>query len=335
VGREFARVYYESMDRTWKRTFWTGVKVQKLPLDLWTLQEIVVETRPDFLVETGTRFGGSALFFAHLFDILGSGQVLTIDVEAAQMDPRALTHPRVTLIEGSSTDSEVVASVREVTSGGRVMVTLDSDHSMDHVMNELEAFAPLVAPGCYLIVEDTNLNGNPINPGFGPGPAEALAEWLPSNPSFVVDPEAEKFMATFFPGGFLRRVDDGQAAPGAPADEHTTGTGGQGPRGEHPPGAVRGAVDEHALLDRQRLALEEALRDARKAARQADRGRERAVAKRKRAEKKRRRMKAKRDELKARLRAVEASPRERALGVLRALRTAPGRAVLAVSRRRR
>lgn len=328
VGREFSRVYYENMDQTWKRTHWMGVKIQKLPLDLWTLQEIIFDTRPDFLVETGTRFGGSALFFAHLFDVLGNGRVLTIDVEPELIDPRALAHPRVSLLEGSSVDHDIVASVREATAGSRVMVTLDSDHTMDHVLRELDALAPLVTPGCYLVVEDTNLNGNPINPGFGPGPAEALAEWLPRNPDFEVDLKAERFMATFFPGGFLRRAGGEGGSP-------TAGELAWTERQDASAITVAGAVDESALLDRQRLALEEQLRDARQQVREADRRRKRADKRRKRAERKCRRAKQTRDKTKARLQAINASPSARALAAVRQPRLLPRRVLIAVSRRRR
>ena len=85
------------------------------------------------------------------------------------------------------------------------MVVLDSDHSKDHVMAELDAYAPLVSQGCYLICEDTAINGHPIFEAYGPGPAEALMEWLPAHrDEWEVDPRREKFLMTFNPGGFLR-----------------------------------------------------------------------------------------------------------------------------------
>lgn len=89
--------------------------------------------------------------------------------------------------------------------GERVMVILDSDHSLTHVAGELEAFAPLVTPGCYLIVEDTNINGHPVYPEFGPGPMEAVLEFLPHHPEFVVDARCERLLMTFNPNGFLLR----------------------------------------------------------------------------------------------------------------------------------
>jgi len=86
------------------------------------------------------------------------------------------------------------------------MVILDSDHKKDHVLGELQAYAPLVTKGMYLIVEDTNINGRPVFPGFGPGPGEAVDEFLAANRAFVRDPARERFFVTFNPGGYLRRV---------------------------------------------------------------------------------------------------------------------------------
>jgi cephalosporin hydroxylase len=87
-----------------------------------------------------------------------------------------------------------------------VMVVLDSDHSASNVLNELRVFAPLVTVGAYLIVEDTHVNGHPVEPSFGPGPAEALNDFLATNKGFARDATREKFLLTFNPGGFLKRV---------------------------------------------------------------------------------------------------------------------------------
>ena len=85
------------------------------------------------------------------------------------------------------------------------MVVLDSDHHRDHVLAELRTYSALVTPGSYLIVEDTNINGHPVRPEFGPGPMEAVDEFLRESPDFAIDPEREKFFLTFNPRGFLRR----------------------------------------------------------------------------------------------------------------------------------
>ena len=199
----FHRHYYDSHETTWTQTFWRGQKVLKCPLDLWVYQEILVETQPDLIVETGTFGGGSAYFLANVCDLLGCGEVLTIDV--ADQDDRPM-HERVTYVVGSSVESEIVADVRRrARHADRVMVILDSDHRRDHVLRELETYAPLVTQGCYLVVEDTNINGHPVAPRFGPGPMEAVESFLAKNDAFELDRSREKLLLTFNPSGYLRR----------------------------------------------------------------------------------------------------------------------------------
>jgi cephalosporin hydroxylase len=203
IDTRFLRRYYEEGGVLW-HTFWMGVPVRKMPSDLWTLQEILFETRPDLIVETGTDQGGSALFMASVCDLIGHGEIVTVDVSSVPDRPR---HPRVTYVEGSSTDPAVVESLKQRASAAdKVMVVLDSDHSEQHVLGELRMLAPLVSGDCYLIVEDTIVNGNPVEPDYGPGPAEALVRFSPETHGFVVDRRREKFHVTFNRGGYLRRV---------------------------------------------------------------------------------------------------------------------------------
>lgn len=204
-ARQFTRTYWENRHLTWANTLWRGVPVQKLPLDLWVLQEIIVETCPTVIVETGAKFGGSALFFADLLELGGGGSVISIEISGERLDARAHGHPGITFIENDSTNATVIERVRGLCEGRRIMVVLDSDHRAEHVLRELDGYGPLVSPGCYLVVEDTIVNGNPISRDFGPGPAEAIADWLPAHPEFEVDRSREKFMATFQPGGYLER----------------------------------------------------------------------------------------------------------------------------------
>ena len=202
----FHRLYYDAAESggTWKNTTWLGVPTEKCPLDLWIYQEILNEARPDVIVETGTRWGGSALFLASMCDLLGRGRVITIDIDVPGDRPR---HDRITYLLGSSTSRTIVDEVHGQARGSeRVMVVLDSDHSMDHVLAELRAYADVVNVSSYMIVEDTNVNGNPVLPGFGPGPMEAVNRFLHENDAFEVDRGWEKFLLTFNPGGFLRRV---------------------------------------------------------------------------------------------------------------------------------
>lgn len=183
---------------------WFGYKTMKSPMDLWTYQEIIVETKPDVVVECGTAYGGSSYFLASMYDLLGRGEVITIDIEAR--DGYQPTHPRITRLVGSSTDPTLVEDVRRRIGGRRAMVILDSDHSQAHVAAELAAYGSMVAAGCYLVVEDTNINGHPVVPEFGPGPMEAVEAFLPTAPEFEVDASRERFLLSLNPRGYLKRA---------------------------------------------------------------------------------------------------------------------------------
>jgi cephalosporin hydroxylase len=200
----FHGIFYDAWhERGTLDLHWFGYRTMKTPMDMWAYQEIVTETKPEVVIECGTAFGGSSLFFASLFDLLGRGEVITVDIEARPGQPQ---HPRISRIVGSSTDVAVVDDIRRRVGDRRAMVILDSDHREPHVSGELQAYRGLVSPGCYLVVEDTNVNGHPVLPDHGPGPMEAVVKFLPTAPEFEVDRSRERFMLTLNPGGFLRRV---------------------------------------------------------------------------------------------------------------------------------
>lgn len=198
-------IWYTRNDHaTYNNTRWLGVETQQCPLDMWVYQEMLSEVKPDVMIEAGTYQGGSALYFASIFDLLQRGRVITIDIEDFPNRPK---HSRITYLLGSSTSDEIVAQVKNlIKPGERVMVILDSDHHQAHVLNELRRYSPLVSAGSYLIVQDTHFNGHPILPKFGPGPMEAVQEFLRSNADFQPDLGREKFGMTFNPRGFLKRV---------------------------------------------------------------------------------------------------------------------------------
>ncbi len=181
---------------------WFGYLTLKCPLDLWLYQELLVRRRPDLVIECGTWCGGSALFLAMVLDRIGHGRVITIDLNARPGRP---VHPRIEYVTASSTDPRTVAYVREAARGKRATVILDSDHRAQHVYDEMLAYAPLVAPGDYLIVEDTNVNGHPAYRDFGPGPMEALRTFLSQHDEFEIDERCERFLMTLNPNGYLRR----------------------------------------------------------------------------------------------------------------------------------
>ena len=201
---QFHRLYYHQRPYVWQRTYYRGVRILKMTSDLWIYQNLFEQVRPGLIIETGTRFGGSAFWMADQLSLLGSGTVVTIDIEHI---PELVRHPDVTYVLGSSSDPDVAASVRDMMpgDGSPVMVILDSDHSREHVLAELRVWADFVTPGSYLIVEDTNINGHPVYSDFGPGPFEAAAEFLATDDRFEVDEECHKYYVTQNPRGYLRR----------------------------------------------------------------------------------------------------------------------------------
>jgi cephalosporin hydroxylase len=206
VVDSFHRLYYESeaFGGTWRSTTWMGIPLKKCPMDLWVYQEMIHELKPELIVETGTWRGGSALYLAALCDCVGRGRVVSIDTAAKGPLP---SHPRIQFVAGSSTDPEVFRTVQAmVPKDAMVLVILDSYHSCQHVLDELRLYSPLVPVGGYLIVEDSNVNGHPVAPEYGPGPMEAIDSFLAESDAFEVDPAREKFYMTFNPEGYLRRT---------------------------------------------------------------------------------------------------------------------------------
>lgn len=208
--REIVDRFHDLYYRRWRnggRTIdlsWFGVELLKCPLDLWMFQEIIARVRPELIIESGTYLGGSALYLANLCDLMGVGTVVTIDKETRAGLPR---HDRIRYMTGSSTTPEIHARIQEYVKGAEsVLVILDSDHEVDHVFDELQLYGDYVTRGSYLIVEDTNINGHPTYPEFGPGPAEAVARFLEIRSDFVVDRECERFLLTFNPQGYLRKL---------------------------------------------------------------------------------------------------------------------------------
>jgi cephalosporin hydroxylase len=202
---DFQRLYYER----WRKgggtydVSWLGYQAVKTPNDLIVYQEIITQCRPELIIETGTRWGGSALFLASICDLLGRGRVITVDVEEFDNRPN---HDRIEYMRGSSTDPELFSNVKKIADlSSSVMVILDSDHTERHVSRELDMYADIVSVGQYLIVEDTNINGHPVRPEFGPGPWEAVEGFLGNDSRFVRDAQRERFLVTASPSGFLLR----------------------------------------------------------------------------------------------------------------------------------
>jgi cephalosporin hydroxylase len=207
VVDRFHQIYYDS--DIWIDNRWMGVQALQNPNDVWITQEIIHDVKPDYIIEAGTAAGGSAAAWAtFLAQVNPAGRVITIDIEDQIREARNIPvwRERVDFVLGSSTAPETVAMITRRVQGKRVLVILDSDHSKDHVLAELKAYAPLVPVGSYLIVQDTNINGHPVLPEFGPGPMEAVLEFLANDTRFEADRSRERMLFTMHPMGYLKRV---------------------------------------------------------------------------------------------------------------------------------
>ena len=208
ITEKFEQTYYNSL--VWlTSTSWLGVPSEQTPTDNWSMQEIITEIRPDYIIETGTANGGTTLFYATvLSNVNPDGKVITVDVDP-KVD-KASTLPiwkqSVEVIVGSSVDPKVTDHIAREVSGKKVLVTLDSLHTHDHVLREMEIYSKFVTPGSYLVVQDTNINGHPVAPGWGSGPMEAVEDFMKTHDNFVADRSREKFLLTHYPKGWLKRV---------------------------------------------------------------------------------------------------------------------------------
>lgn len=198
---------------------WFGEPLLNLPQDMFAIQDIIWRTRPEFIIEVGVAWGGGMLFEAMLLEILGGQKVIGVDIFIPpDLRQRLACHgklsERLELIEGSSTSEDTLARIRALLNGSRkVMVILDSNHTHEHVLGELRAYAPLVERGQYLICGDTIVEYMPpqlhVNRPWGPGnnPATAVREFLKETDRFVVDERIDqRLLFSCHPGGYLQAV---------------------------------------------------------------------------------------------------------------------------------
>jgi cephalosporin hydroxylase len=178
--------------------------VAKAPTDLLAYQELVATVRPDWIIETGTLDGGRAFFLASICDLVGHGQVLSIDEDTSDDRP---THPRITYLQGNSISETTLGKVRErVGDAPNALVVLGSRGARPRMIKEFRAYAPLVPVGSYVVMEETIVGGHPVWPSFGQGPAEAVSAILNTSDDFAPDPTMERYGLTFNPSGFLKRL---------------------------------------------------------------------------------------------------------------------------------
>jgi len=196
---------------------WLGIPIIQLPEDMVVMQELIWKVRPDVIVESGVAHGGALVLYASILELLGRGRVIGVDIEIRKYNRLAIeAHPlshRIDLIEGDALADATVDAVRSrIKPGERVMVTLDSNHTRDHVRGELERYAPLVTPNSYLVVFDGVMALVADAPAAGAGwdndnPFEAVQDFLAGTEDFEVDRSYERMAVTYCQGGVLRRRD--------------------------------------------------------------------------------------------------------------------------------
>ena len=200
---------------------WLGRPIIQFPQDLAALQEIIWDTKPDLIIETGIAHGGSLIFHASMLQLLGNdGRVLGVDIDIRDHNRVEIeAHPmfeRIEMIQGSSIDGSTGDQVRMIAGGAkRVMVVLDSNHTHAHVERELELYAPLVTKDCYLVVCDTLIEDMPAGSfpdrlwDKGDNPATAVREFLTATDRFEVDAAIDaKLQISVAPGGYLKCMAD-------------------------------------------------------------------------------------------------------------------------------
>lgn len=209
----------------WAYNFtWLGRPAIQFPNDAWLMQELIWKIQPTLIIETGIAHGGSLIFSASMLELnaacggFANAKVLGIDIDIREHNRQAiLEHPmsrRIEMIEGSSISDEVIKQVRERAQGEeRVLVCLDSNHTHEHVLAELEAYAPLTSVGSYCVAFDTIIEDMPVemfpHRSWGPGdnPKTAVFEYLKSHPEFEIDYSIDhKLLISVAPCGYLRRI---------------------------------------------------------------------------------------------------------------------------------
>lgn len=207
---QFHIAYYKT--HLWEHNRWLGISCLKNPFDLLAFQEIIWEVRPSYIIECGSMYGGTALFFATICEMIGRGHVIAIDLKPKW---NRASHFRLTKIEGNTVDPKIVAKVSSIIKDKQpILVDLDSCHKYRHVLREMEIYSKFVTKGSYLIVEDTNVDFLMDQKILGVaerlyyrngGPMRAVEEFISRHPEFEIDKKREPFL-TFNQKGYLRAI---------------------------------------------------------------------------------------------------------------------------------
>ena len=197
---------------------WMGRPIIQYPQDMIAMQEIIWELKPDLIIETGIAHGGSLIYYASLLELIGKGEVLGIDIDIRKHNREQIeAHPmfkRIKMLEGSSLSQEIINKVTAIAKNKKtVLVSLDSNHTHDHVLQELNLYAPFVTPGSWLVVFDTIVEHMPDDylPGRpwkkGDNPKTAVDAFLKNNHNFIIQQDMDrKLLISVAPGGYLKRV---------------------------------------------------------------------------------------------------------------------------------
>ena len=210
LAKRYYHLWYYNTG-VWQQTTWMGVQTYKSPMDMWNYQEILVSLQPSLVIEFGTWHGGSALFFSSVMRQIGRPYVVvSVDITASRISEKTKSDPNIRLLTMSSGSPEARESIKTLRQNfpGPAFAILDSDHSRQHVLAEMVNLRDILVAGDYLVVEDSNINGHPVQKSFGPGPYEAIQEYFRMFPrDYDHDFERErKFGFSFAPNGFLRRL---------------------------------------------------------------------------------------------------------------------------------
>lgn len=189
---------------------WMGHVMEKSPLDLWIYQEIFYELKPERVVEIGSLYGGSTIYFANLLDLIGGGLVISVDIDRS---PFKAKHERIVTVTGDSSSGPIVSRVSELCRDKTTIVIHDGNHSRQQVLKDMRAYAPIVSPGSYLIVEDGIVDQFLPGAAHGwfcdfpdGGPLPAIRQFLKENKDFEVDASRERYILTQNPEGYLKRI---------------------------------------------------------------------------------------------------------------------------------
>ena len=198
---------------------WMGRPIIQYPQDMIAMQEIIWQVKPDLIIETGIAHGGSLIYYASMLELIGKGEVLGIDIDIREHNRKEIEkHPmfkRIKMLQGSSISSEMIEQVKKYATGKRsILVCLDSNHTHDHVLEELELYSPFVSLHSYIVVFDTIVEDLPEGYfsqkrpwGISNNPKTAVEQFLKINKGFEIDTSIDnKLLISVAPGGYLKKV---------------------------------------------------------------------------------------------------------------------------------